>query len=137
MLLGNLGKDPDIQYTKGNIAVAKFTLATTENYTDKTGTQASQTEWHTIVAWRHLADVAQKLLHKGSLVFIEGKLRTHSWEDKDKVRRSATEIVADNIVLLDKRREPGELPAEVAGLAEQAFNEQNAATIPAADGTQY
>ena len=123
MLLGNLGRDPEIQYTKGNVAVAKFTLATTETYTDKNGTVTSQTEWHTIIAWRKLADVAQKLLHKGSQVFIEGKLRTRTWEDKDKIRRSTTEIVADNIVLLDKRKEASDLPAEAVGLHDQAFDD--------------
>lgn len=104
-LIGNLGKEPDLQYLEGNIAVAKFPLATTETFKDKTGNLVSQTEWHTVVLWRGLAELAQKYLHKGSLVYIEGRLRTRSWEDKDKNRRFSTEIVGDNLVMLDKRKE--------------------------------
>jgi len=107
MLIGNLGKDPDLQYLEGNIAVAKFPLATTETFKDKNGNLVSQTEWHTVVLWRGLAELAQKYLHKGSLVFIEGRLRTRNWEDKDKNRRFSTEIVGDNLVMLDKRKEGG------------------------------
>jgi single-strand DNA-binding protein len=105
MLIGNLGRDPDLQYLEGNIAVAKFPLATTETFKDKTGNLVSQTEWHTVVLWRGLAELAQKYLHKGSLVFIEGRLRTRTWEDKDKNKRFSTEIVGDNLVMLDKRKE--------------------------------
>jgi single-strand DNA-binding protein len=105
MLIGNLGRDPDLQYLEGNIAVAKFPLATTETFKDKNGNLVSQTEWHTVVLWRGLAELAQKYLHKGSLVFIEGRLRTRNWEDKDKVKRFSTEIVGDNLVMLDKRKD--------------------------------
>jgi single-strand DNA-binding protein len=105
VLIGNLGREPDLQYLEGNIAVAKFPLATTETYKDKNGTLVSQTEWHTIVLWRGLAELAQKYLHKGSLVFIEGRIRTRNWEDKDKNRRFSTEIVGDNLVMLDKRKD--------------------------------
>lgn len=108
MLIGNLGRDPELQYLEGNIAVAKFPLATTETFKDKNGNLVSQTEWHTVVLWRGLAELAQKYLHKGSLVFIEGRLRTRNWEDKDKVRRFSTEIVGDNLVMLDKRKESAE-----------------------------
>lgn len=119
MLIGNLGRDPDLQYLEGNIAVAKFPLATTETFKDKNGNLVSQTEWHTVVLWRGLAELAQKYLHKGSLVFIEGRLRTRTWEDKDKNRRFSTEIVGDNLVMLDKRKDngpvdfqPNETPAQ-------------------------
>ena len=105
MLIGNLGKDPDLQFLEGNIAVAKFPLATTETFKDRTGKLVSQTEWHTVVLWRGLAELAQKYLHKGSLVYIEGRLRTRSWEDKEGVRKFATEIVGDNLVMLDKRKD--------------------------------
>ena len=105
MLIGNLGKDPDVQLLEGNIAVAKFPLATTETFKDRGGKLISQTEWHTVVLWRGLAELAQKYLHKGSLVFIEGRLRTRTWEDKDKNKRFSTEIVGDNLVMLDKRKE--------------------------------
>ena len=109
VLIGNLGKEPDIQHLEGNIAVAKFPLATTETYKDKSGTLISQTEWHTVVLWRGLAELAQKYLHKGSLVYIEGRIRTRNWEDKDKNRRFSTEIIGDNLVMLDKRKEQAEL----------------------------
>lgn len=108
VLIGNLGKEPDIQHLEGNIAVAKFPLATTETYKDKSGTLVSQTEWHTIVLWRGLAELAQRFLHKGSLIYLEGRIRTRSWEDKDKNRRFSTEIIGDNLVMLDKRKEHAE-----------------------------
>ncbi len=105
MLIGNLGKDPDVQYLEGNIGVAKFPLATTETYKDRTGKLISQTEWHTVVLWRGLAELAQKYLHKGSLIYVEGRLRTRSWEDKEGNKKFATEIVGDNLIMLDKRGE--------------------------------
>jgi single-strand DNA-binding protein len=105
ILIGNLGRDPDTQYLEGNIAVSKFSLATTETYKDRSGKQVSQTEWHTIVLWRGLAELSQKYLRKGSLVYFEGRLRTRTWEDKDHNKKHATEIVADNLVMLDKRSE--------------------------------
>jgi single-strand DNA-binding protein len=103
MLIGNLGKDPDVQFLEGNIGVAKFSLATTETYKDRSGRLVSQTEWHTVVLWRGLAELAQKYLHKGSLVYIEGRLRTRSWEDKEGNKKFATEVVGDNLIMLDKR----------------------------------
>lgn len=103
MLIGNLGKDPDVQVLEGNIAVAKFPLATTETFKDRTGKLVSQTEWHTVVLWRGLAELAQKYLHKGSLVYIEGRLKTRSWEDKEGAKKYATEVVGDNLIMLDKR----------------------------------
>jgi single-strand DNA-binding protein len=103
MLIGNLGKDPDVQYLEGNIGVAKFSLATTETFKDRTGKLVSQTEWHTVVLWRGLAELSQKYLHKGSLVYIEGRLRTRSWEDKDGNKKFATEVVGDNLIMLDKK----------------------------------
>ncbi len=105
MLIGNLGKDPDTQYLEGNIGVAKFPLATTETYKDRAGKLISQTEWHTVVLWRGLAELAQKYLHKGSLIYVEGRLRTRSWEDKEGNKKFATEIVGDNLIMLDKRSE--------------------------------
>jgi single-strand DNA-binding protein len=105
VLIGNLGKDPEIQYLEGNIPVAKFPLATTETYKDKTGKLISQTEWHNVVLWRGLAELAQKYLHKSSLVYIEGHLKTRHWEDRDHNKKVATEIIADNLIMLDKRME--------------------------------
>lgn len=110
ILIGNLGKDPDVQYLDGNIGVAKFSLATTETYKDKTGKLVSQTEWHTVVLWRGLAELAQKYLHKGSLVYIEGRLKTRSWEDKDGHKKFATEIIGENLIMLDKRHDGTLIP---------------------------
>ncbi len=107
MLIGNLGRDPDIQFLEGNICVAKFPLATTETFKDKTGKLVQQTEWHTVVLWRGLAELAQKYLHKTSLVYIEGRLKTRTWEDKDHHKKSATEIIGDNLIMLDRKPDAG------------------------------
>jgi single-strand DNA-binding protein len=103
ILLGNLGKEPEMQILEGNIAVAKFSLATSDAFKDRNGNLVSQTEWHTIVLWRGLAELAQKFLHKGSMVYIEGRLKTRSWEDKEGNKKFATEIVGDQLIMLDKR----------------------------------
>ena len=114
-LIGNVGKDPEIQTLEGNLVVAKFPLATTENHKDKNGNTVSNTEWHTVVLWRGLAELAQKFLHKGSMIYVEGRIRYRNWEDKDKIKRTSTEIVADNFVMLDKRKE-NEGRTETAGV---------------------
>ena len=105
ILIGNLGRDPEVQTLEGGIAVAKFPLATTESYKDRNGERHDQTEWHNIVAWRQLAEICGKFLHKGSLVYVEGKLKTTSWTDKDNNKRYRTDIVADTISMLDRRTE--------------------------------
>jgi single-strand DNA-binding protein len=105
VLIGNVGKAPELQMLEGNLAVVKFPLATTENYKDKNGNSVSHTEWHTVVLWRGLAELAQKYLHKGSMIYVEGRIRYRNWEDKDKIKRGSTEIVGDNFVMLDKRKE--------------------------------
>jgi single-strand DNA-binding protein len=119
-LIGNVGRAPDIQQLEGNLVVAKFPLATTENYKDRNGNTVSQTEWHTVVLWRGLAELAQKFLHKGSMIYVEGRIRYRSWEDKDKIKRMSTEIVADNFVMLDKRKD-NENGSELAG-PDENFN---------------
>ncbi len=116
MLIGNLGKDPDVQHLDGNIAVAKFPLATTETFKDRTGKLVSQTEWHTVVLWRGLAELAEKYLHKSSLIYIEGRLRTRSWDDKDGHRKSATEVVGDNLIMLDRKTDGGSPSGEGGGI---------------------
>jgi single-strand DNA-binding protein len=103
ILVGNLGKDPEIRYNEANTARLSFTLATTEVYKDKNGNRAEHTEWHNIVMWRQLAQNAEKLLRKGMQVYIEGRLQTRQWNDKDGQKKSITEINADNFVLLQKR----------------------------------
>ena len=105
LLIGNLGKDPVIHYIEGNIPVAKFPLATTEIRKDKNGNSISETEWHTVVLWRGLAKLAEQYLRKGSLIYLEGKLHTRNWEDKNNNYRCQTEIIGDNLVMLDKRKE--------------------------------
>jgi single-strand DNA-binding protein len=103
ILVGRLGKDPEVRNLESGISVANFTMATSETYRDKTsGDRKEITEWHNIVLWRGLADVAQKYLHKGDMVYIEGKLRTRSWE-KEGVTRYTTEVIADNMTMLSSR----------------------------------
>ena len=103
ILVGNLGKDPEVRYLDSGVAVANFSLATTENYKNKQGEKVSQTEWHNIVLWRGLAEVAEKWLKKGSSVYIEGKIRTKKWEDKEGNTRYNTEILGDNMTMLGNR----------------------------------
>lgn len=105
ILIGNVGKDPDVRYIENNVCVANFTLATTERgYTTQSGVQIpDKTEWHNIVAWRGLAEVAEKYVRKGTQLYIEGKIRTRSWEDQNKIRRYTTEIYVDNMELLGRR----------------------------------
>ena len=100
MLIGNLGKDPEVRYLDSGVAVANFSLATTESYKNKDGERVSQTEWHNIVLWRGLAEVAEKWLKKGSSVYIEGRIRTRKWEDKEGNARYSTEILGDNMTML-------------------------------------
>lgn len=103
ILIGRLGKDPEVRNLDNGVSVANFTMATSETYKDRTtGEKKETTEWHNIVLWRGLAEVTQKYLHKGDLVYIEGKLRTRSWE-KEGVTRYTTEIVADNMTMLGSR----------------------------------
>jgi single-strand DNA-binding protein len=101
ILVGHLGKDPEVRHLDGNVSVASFPLATTETYT-KDNKKIEQTEWHNIVMWRSLADVAQKNLSKGKLVYIEGKLRTRSYEDKEGHKRYSTEVVAESFKVLGR-----------------------------------
>ena len=103
ILVGNLGKDPEIRHLEGGAAVANFTLATSETYKDKTGARQESTEWHNIAVWRGLAEIAEKYLKKGMTIYIEGKLRTRSWDDKDGHKRYTTEIVGDTFTILSKK----------------------------------
>lgn len=107
ILVGNLGKDPEIRHLESGAAVANFPIATTETYKDKNGQRQEQTEWHNIVLWRGLAEIAANYLKKGSQVYIEGKLRSRSWEDKDGNTRYITEVVGDNMTMLGGRSADG------------------------------
>ena len=105
ILIGNLGRDPELKYFEGNIAKAAFSLATSEYHNDKNGNRTEQTEWHHIVMWRTLAENAAKILKKGMSIYLEGKLQTRQWTDKDGIKRNMTEIVADQFQLLQSRNE--------------------------------
>ncbi len=107
ILVGNLGKDPELRYTPSGTPVATFSLATSERYKDKSGQQQEKTEWHNIVAWRGLAEICGKFLHKGKQVYIEGKIQTRSYDDKDGNKRYMTEIVADNMQMLGRAGDEG------------------------------
>lgn len=113
ILIGNLGKDPEIKFLDGNIARVNFSLATTESYKDKNGNRVDQTEWHNIVMWRSLAETAEKMLKKGTQVYIEGKIQTRQWNDKDGNKRSTTEIVADSFVILQRRDQSQQNPGDM------------------------
>jgi single-strand DNA-binding protein len=102
ILVGNLGDDPQIKNLDGNVKVAKFSLATNETFRDSNGQNQTQTEWHSVVVWRGLADFAEKYLHKGSMVYLEGKIKTRNYEDKQGEKRYVTEIIGENVVMLDK-----------------------------------
>ena len=104
ILVGNLGKDPEIRHLEGGAAVANFTLATSESYKDKSGARQESTEWHNVVVWRGLAEIAEKYLKKGMTIYVEGKLRTRSWDDKDGNKRYTTEIVGDTFTILSKKK---------------------------------
>ena len=103
MLIGNLGRDPEVRFTPDGVPVASFSLATSESWTDKNGTRQERTEWHNIVAWNKLADLAKRFLAKGRPVYVEGRIRSREWDDRDGNKRRTTEIVATQMVLLGSR----------------------------------
>jgi single-strand DNA-binding protein len=107
ILVGNLGKDPEIRTLEGGTKVANFPLATSETFKNKNGEKTEHTEWHNIVLWRGLAEIAEKFLKKGKTIYIEGRLRTRSWEDSSGNKRYTTEIVADNMTMLGGRKDEG------------------------------
>ncbi len=108
IIVGRLGKDPEVRHLESGAAVANFSVATSETYKDRnTGERREQTEWHNVVLWRGLAEVAEKYLKKGDMVYVEGKLRTRSWE-KDGVTRYTTEIVGDNMTMLSSKNSTGQ-----------------------------
>ena len=107
ILVGNLGKDPELRYTPSGAAVATFSLATTERYKDRDGNRQEKTEWHNIVVWRQLAEICGKFLHKGKQVYIEGKIQTRSYDDRDGNKRYITEIVADQMQMLGRAGDEG------------------------------
>ena len=112
ILIGHLGKNPEVRHLEGGNTVANFTIATNEYYKDKQGTRIERTEWHNITAWRGLAELAEKHLHKGQQVYVEGRIRTRQYQDKDNQTRYITEIVAEELSLLGAR--PGTAAQPVA-----------------------
>ena len=130
MLIGNVGKDPEVRYldgSNGQAKVATFTLATTERYRDRNGETRENTEWHNIVAWRNTADVVEKYVKKGTQVYIEGRIRTRSWDDQTGNKRYTTEIMADTLQLLGKRQDN---PAGQGGYAAQPVQAQQGYAQP-------
>ncbi|GAB2552179.1 single-stranded DNA-binding protein [Rufibacter soli] len=126
ILIGNLGKDPEVRHLEGGVAVARFPLATSETFKDKNGERQERTEWHNIVVWRGLAEVAEKYVKKGQSVYIEGRIRTNSYQDKDGVQRYNTEIVADNMTMLGGKPEGGGNQGGGSYANEAASNSANA-----------
>jgi single-strand DNA-binding protein len=122
ILVGNLGKDPEVRHLESGVMVANFPLATTESYKDRnTGERRQVTEWHNVVLWRGLAEVSEKYLKKGNQVYIEGKLRTRSWQDQEGNTRYTTEVIADNMTMLGGRpTEASDAPVTSATTSEAA-----------------
>ena len=134
ILVGNLGKDPEVRHLEGGVSVAHFTLATNDYYKDKQGNRVERTEWHNISAWRGLADMADKYLKKGQQVYIEGKLRTRQYQDKDQQTRYITEIIADEISMLGGRPQGANGAAAAAGEANGAAVAEPQHSVPAGAG---
>ncbi len=105
ILIGNLGADPEIRHTASNVAVTTLRLATTERYKDRNGERQERTEWHNVVMWRGLAEIAERYLRKGSTIYVEGRLETRSWDDKSGQKRYTTEVIATDMTMLDSRGE--------------------------------
>lgn len=108
ILVGRLGKDVELRHTNSGAAVASFSIATSERYTDKSGEKQEKTEWHNVVLWSKLAEIANSYLSKGSLVYIEGRLQTRSWDDKEGKKRYTTEVVGNIMQMLDRKGESGD-----------------------------
>ena len=113
ILVGYVGSDPEVRYLDSGTPVANFRLATSENYTNRNGEKVSQTEWHNIVVWRGLAEVVEKFVKKGTQLYVEGRIRTRAWDDKDGNKRYTTEIVVDNLQMMGRKGETSsEMPAQ-------------------------
>ena len=108
ILIGNLGRDPEVRHLESGASVAKFSVATNESYQDKNGEWQTLTEWHNVVAWRNLAERAERQLKKGMMVYVEGKLSTRKWQDRDGNDRYSTDVVANTFRLLERRERSGD-----------------------------
>jgi len=136
ILIGNLGKDPEVKFTPGGTAVAKFSLATNERYKDKAGEWQDRTEWHNIVAWQRLAEIVGEYVKKGNKLYVEGRLQTSSWDDKESGQKKyKTEIIAQDVVLLGGRGEAADPDAAPRSRGASA-GAQRAPEPEAADASQ-
>ena len=142
ILVGNVGKDPVIRYFDKGVAKATFPLATSESYTNQQGETITSTEWHNIVLWRALAEVAEKTVSKGSQLYIVGKIKTRSYVDKDGVNKYITEILADTLIVLDKKQGQSSITAQAdlakneihgKGSSGQAVNEPSSPYAASSD----
>ncbi len=128
ILVGNVGKDPEVRHLEGGTSVARFTLATSESYKNKSGELVKNTEWHNIVAWRQLAELAEKYIRKGGQIYVEGKITNRQYDDKEGNKRYISEIVADNIRLLG-RKEDSQVPVS-GGMGARTQSDPMSATLP-------
>lgn len=115
ILIGNLGSDPEVKYLPSGVPVANFSLATSESWTDRNGERQERTEWHRLVLWRKLAEIAGQYLKKGSKLYVEGKLQTRSWDDQSGQKRYTTEVVVNDMQMLDSRGEPQDAGGRMSG----------------------
>ncbi len=119
ILVGNLGRDPELRYTQGGTAVANLSIATSETWNNKDGQKQERTEWHRVVLWDKLAEIAQKFLTKGRQVYLEGRLQTRAWQDKDGNKRYTTEIRGDQLVMLGGKGEQPQAQTNISPPASQ------------------
>jgi single-strand DNA-binding protein len=139
MLIGNVGKDPEVRHLESGVPVVTIPIATTERYKDKNGEVKEQTEWHNVVLWRALAEFAEKYIHKGKQVYVEGKLRSRSWEDQSGQKRYTTEVIAEVIRMLGRKSDTeqqggggttAEKPAATAAPAEPVVEQGEGDDLP-------
>ncbi|MBV5342357.1 single-stranded DNA-binding protein [bacterium] len=124
ILIGNVGKDPEIRHLDSSVSVASFSLATSEVYNNKAGERVTQTEWHNIVCWRNLASLAEKFIKKGSQIYVEGRIRSRTYDSNDGAKKTAYEIYADEVRLLDRKPgQSGTPPENLVAEARSAVNE--------------
>ena len=137
MIIGRLGKDPEVRYTQGGQAVANFSIATDERWTDKSGEKNERTEWHKIVAWGRQAELAGEYLKKGRQVYVEGRLQTREYEDKEGIRRWSTEVVAQELQFLDSRGAGAQQDVASASAVAQPASEPASEPAPAEDDIPF
>jgi len=135
ILVGRLGKDPEVRFTGGGQAVANFTMATDYSYKDRNGERQKRTEWHRIVAWRKLAEIVQQYLKKGSLIYIEGRIETREWQDKEGQKRYTTEIIANEMRMLGGRSDGMAAGAGATAPAGGSRGEEFDHAVPAEEAT--